>query len=294
MTHPPGAQPLFRLLHQIRSFRRADPLVLVNGLAEQAESWFANRASWSRRFDVKMPELLVYDGDVLHRHIASGGEVTVSYLADRLATYLDEFVQHPPYHFVGSSLGGQVLLTYASRHPEKVGRMVLICPSGIHGEEHLPVMEGVRRSQYDSLVGSVFHHRKFATDELVEALARKFADRRWKTGVLRTLRGTVENTVAPLLDGVRVPCLFVWGADDRVIADVPGAIRAVSRMPTSRQVVIPRCGHAPQIERARLVNALVERFLRGKLGAVHPNLDPARFLREKGLAKLPTRAAVAR
>ncbi len=36
--------------------------------------------------------------------------MTVDYLADRLAVYLDEFVQSPPYHMVGSSLGCQVIL----------------------------------------------------------------------------------------------------------------------------------------------------------------------------------------
>ncbi len=246
MTQALKNRPLFQLLHHARAYRRPDPLILVNGLAEQSESWFANRVMLSRRFDVKVPELLVYGGDSLHRHLHDGGEVTVDYLADRLAQFLDEFVQRPPYHLVGSSLGGQIILTYAAKNPGKVGRLVLICPSGIHGVEHLPVMEGVRRSQYDTLVGSVFHHRKFATEGLVGALAGKFADKKWKTGVLRTLRGTIGHSVSPLIEQVAAPCLFIWGAADHVLADVPGAVMAASRMKRVRQVVIPRCGHAPR------------------------------------------------
>ena len=279
MTMLPDARPLFHLLRRMGAYRRDEPLILVNGLAEQNESWFANRAAWSRRFDVKLPELLHYGGPALHRHIDAGGEVTVDYLADRLGVYLDEFVQEPPYHLVASSLGGQVALTYAARHPENVNRIVLICPSGIHGAEHLPVMEGVRRADYGSLVGSVFQQRRFATDELVDALARKFADRKWKSGVLRTLRGTMGHSVAPLLSRIPHPCLFIWGADDRVIADVPGAIRAVMKMPRARQVVLPRCGHAPQIEKSGTVNALVSRFLRDELKTLPPNLDFVRYLR---------------
>ena len=83
------------------SYQRPAPLILVNGLAEQSESWFANRAALSRHFDVKVPELLVYDGDALHKRIDSGEDVTVDYLADRLAAFLDQFVQRPPYHLVG-------------------------------------------------------------------------------------------------------------------------------------------------------------------------------------------------
>ena len=74
----------------------------------------------------------------------------------------------------------------------------MICPSGFHGDENLPMIEGVRRSNYESLVKSVFHRDHFVSDELVQALERKFQDRRWKKGVLRTLRATVGHSVAPL------------------------------------------------------------------------------------------------
>jgi abhydrolase domain-containing protein 6 len=264
-----------RLLH---TYKRRAPLVLVNGLAEQPESWFANRSHLSRQFDVKVPELLVYDGVSLHRHIESGGDVTVDYLADRLSIFLDDFVQRPPYHLVASSLGCQVALTYASRRPENVSKLVLICPSGFHGDENLPVIEGVQRSNYNSLVKSAFHSGHFASEELVEAFQRKFQDRKWKKGVLRTLRGTVGHSVAHLLPHVTHPALVIWGANDRVISDVPGSIRAAEAMHQVRQVVIPKCGHAPQIEKARLVNQLVSRFLRDKLKAIPPALDPDRFL----------------
>jgi pimeloyl-ACP methyl ester carboxylesterase len=254
------------------------PLILVNGLAEQPESWFANKTYLSRQFDLKVPEILVYDGAALHDWIDSGGDVSVDYLADRLARFLDDFVQRPPYHLVGSSLGSQVILTYATRYPEKVAKLVLICPSGFHGDESLPVIEGVRRSDYDSLVKSVFHRDHFACDGLVQALERKFQDRKWKKGVLKTLRVTVGHSVAPLLEIVPHPTLVIWGANDRVLSDVPGAIRAAERILKVRQVVIPKCGHAPQIEKPRLVNHLISRYLRDKLKTIPPALDPQRFL----------------
>ena len=267
-----------RLLH---NYRRRMPLVLINGLAEQPESWFANKTYWSRQFDVKVPEILVYDGDSLHDWIDAGGDVTIDYLADRLARFLDDFVQRPPYHLVGSSLGSQVILTYATRFPEKVSKMVLICPSGFHGDENLPMIEGVRRSNYESLVKSVFYRDHFVSDELVRALARKFQNRKWKKGVLRTLRATVGHSVGSLLEHVTQPTLVIWGANDRVLSDVPGAIRAAERILRVRQVVIPRCGHAPQIEKSRLVNHLVSRYLRDKLRTIPTALEASRFLGQR-------------
>ena len=276
----PSVRNLFDI-KRLHSYRRPVPLILVNGLAEQSESWFANRRPLARHFDVKVPEILVYDGESLHRHIDAGGEITVDYLADRLLTYLDEFVQRPPYHLVGSSLGGQICLTLAARHPELVARLVLLAPSGLFGDENLPMIDGVRRSQYDKLVKSVFHRSPIASDSLVDAFSVKFQNRKWKKGVLRTLRGTVGHSVGDLLERIPHPTLVIWGSDDRVISDVPGSILAAERLIRGRQVVIPKCGHAPQIEKSRLVNTLVTRFLRDRLKAVPPMLDPARFLQQQ-------------
>ena len=277
----PNVRKWFDLPAMLHRYKRRMPLILVNGLAEQSESWFQNRLDLTRHFDVKVPEILVYDGEALHSQIDAVGEVTVDYLADRLGRFLDEFVQRPPYHLVGSSLGCQVILTYAVRNPEKVSKLVLICPSGFHGNENLPMIEGVSRSNYDSLVKSVFHHGHFACEGLIDAIRGKFQNRRWKMGVLRTLRGTVGHSVAPLLSEVTQPTLVIWGADDRVLSDVPGSIRAAERMRRVRQAVIPKCGHAAQIEKPRLVNHLISRYLRDKLETIPPALDPQRVMARK-------------
>jgi hypothetical protein len=84
--------------------------------------------------------------------------------------------------------------------------------------------------------------------------------------------------VAPLLAEVPHPTLLIWGENDRVLSDVAGSVRAADRLIRARQVVIPKCGHAPQIEKAGLVNKLVQRFLRDTLKSIPPTLDPARFL----------------
>lgn len=168
----PNMRKWFELPPLLNAYKRRLPLVLINGLAEQSESWFGNRVYLSRHFDVKVPELLVYDGEALHRWIDSGGEVTVDYLTRRLAHFLDDYVQRPPYHLVGSSLGCQVALTYATAYPEKVSKLVLICPSGFHGDENLPMIEGISRSNYAAVVKSAFYRDHFASEDLVRVRAQ--------------------------------------------------------------------------------------------------------------------------
>src|SRR5262245_25163603 len=138
------------------AYLRRPALVLINGLAEQAESWFANVETWRRHFDVHTPNILSYDGPALHRRIDEGLPIDVAYLLEQLRLYLDSFVQTPPYYLVANSMGGKVAVEFAVRYPEQVARLVLLCPSGLTDEEQLPIVEGVRRSDPASLVGSVF------------------------------------------------------------------------------------------------------------------------------------------
>jgi len=282
----------FDLPHHFTRYKPRLPLVLVNGLAEQAESWFANRGVLARHFDVKVPEILVYDGKPLHDWIEAGNDANIAYLADRLERFLDEFVQRPPYHLAASSMGCQVVLEYAVRRPEAVDRLVLIAPSGLAGGENLPMIDGMRRGDHEKLVRSVFHQGRFVSPELVRTMEAKFRDRRWKRGVVRVLKGTVGHSSAALLPRIAAPTLLIWGAQDRVLTDLAGSIRAAEQIPQSLQVVIPNCGHAPQIEKARLVNQLIAQFLRNRLRIIPPALEPARYLMQQGRSGEERRAAV--
>src|SRR5262249_55886184 len=156
--------PLKGLIERIRPrhYGRRHPLVLINGLAEQAESWYRNQKFWSRYFEVLTPNILAYEGDALHRRIASKQAISVDYLVGQLFTYLDQFVQTPPYHMVSSSLGGKVAVEFAVRYPELVSRLVLLCPSGMGDKEQLPIIEGVVGRDAKAVVKSVFHRPRRA------------------------------------------------------------------------------------------------------------------------------------
>src|SRR5439155_11408345 len=81
---------------KLHRYARRQPLVLINGLSEQSESWFRNLPYWRRYFDVYVPNILVYDGPGLHQRIDSGEPVSVEYLVEQLRLYLTNFVQTPP------------------------------------------------------------------------------------------------------------------------------------------------------------------------------------------------------
>ena len=258
--------PISRPRPRPRRYTQRTPLVLVNGLLiDQAECWGRNHRFWRRHFDVHMPNLLVYDGPTLHRRIDEGQPISTDYLVGQLHLYLQAFVQTPPYHLVASSLGGKVAVEYAVRYPDQVARLVLLCPSGMGDEERLPVVAGVHRSDLRSVLQSLFYDHdalQFADPEMVASYERRFAERRWRTGLLRTIRGTMGHCVRDQLARVTQPTLLISGREDRIV-DPAQAEEAAGLLPHGRFLPIPRCGHAPQVEKPRLVNRLVLDFLAG-------------------------------
>src|SRR5262249_44265078 len=143
--------------------------------------------------------------------------VSVDYLVAQLHAYLEDFVQTPPYHLVASSLGGKIAVEYAVRYPDRVARVVLLCPSGLGDEEQLPIVEGVRRNDLRALIDSVFYTPRRADPALLVYYRRQFANRRWRVGLLRTIRGTMEHTVRSRLRSLTQPTLLVSGREDRIV-----------------------------------------------------------------------------
>jgi abhydrolase domain-containing protein 6 len=263
---------LTRVLHKVAGFswlpsrdtyQRSSPLILINGLAEQGESWYRNREVWQRHFNVHTPGVLVYDGPVMQERLASRQPITVAFLKDRLAEYLDKFVQTPPYHLVASSLGGQIAVEYASQHAEKVDRLVLLCPSGMGSEERLPITEGARHKDYRGLVESTFYDPQLASQGIIGYYEEKFKSKAWRRAMFETVRGTKSHSVRERLSLIDRPVLVICGREDRIV-DTKVVDEAVAPHPNYQLVVIARCGHAPQLEQPQIVNRLVSSFLLGE------------------------------
>jgi pimeloyl-ACP methyl ester carboxylesterase len=264
--------PLNGFLDRIRPklYGRQQPLILINGLAEQAETWYRNRRFWNRYFDVHAPNILAYEGDALHRRISAKEPLTVSYLVEQLHTYLFQFVQTPPYHLVSSSLGGKVAVEFAARYPEMVSRMVLICPSGMGDKEQLPIIDGIVGRDALAVVKSVFHKPRLVDRDMLRYYKSRFSSRKWKSGFLKTVRGTLDHTVRERLKDLRCPTLLVTAEEDKICCPLT-AEDAAKDLPNGHFRKIAKCGHAPQIEKPWLINHLVVDFLSSPNPTAHPS-----------------------
>lgn len=253
-----------------KKYGRKQPLILLNGLAEQAESWYRNARFWGRFYDVHAPNVMAYEGDALHRRIRTGEPLSIDYFVEQLHTYVDQFIQRPPYHIVSSSLGGKIAVEFAVRYPGLVDRLVLLCPSGMGDVEHLPIMEGSRVNDYEAIVRAVFFKPRKADRTMLNYYKRCFQSRRWKLGLIRTVKGTNDHVVRPIIKDIQSPTLLIGGKEDKIVDHLEGE-RAAVEIPNGHWLSLPNCGHAPQIELPRLVNRLVVHFLSSPNPSAHPS-----------------------
>jgi pimeloyl-ACP methyl ester carboxylesterase len=130
----------------------------------------------------------------------------------------------------------------------------------------LPIVEGVRRYGVGSIVESVFFDARHIEPAMVDFYQRQSRNRRWRLGFAHTIRGTKDHCVRDRLADIKQPTLLVSGEQDRIV-NPEEARSAAGVLPQGQFLLIPRCGHAPQIEKARLINRLVVRYLTGRMPA---------------------------
>jgi pimeloyl-ACP methyl ester carboxylesterase len=136
--------------------------------------------------------------------------------------------------------------------------------------ERLPLLDGVQRSDYQAIIRSVFHKPRKADRGLLNYYKRCFESRKWKLGLIRTVKGTNDHVVRHRMKQIQAPTLLIGGKEDQIVDYLEGE-RAAVEMPNGHWLSLPNCGHAPQIEMARLVNRLVVHFLTSSKPCAQPS-----------------------
>ncbi len=248
----PTDTPAVALYHRDLGGSGDPPIVLLHGLLGSSRNWqTAGRALAEKR--------RVYALD-LRNHGLSPHAAAMSYtsmVADVLA-WLDAQALGPV-ELVGHSMGGKVAMLLACRHPERVGRLVVvdIAPKAYSWPERRQEFAAMNALDLAALVSRAdaearmealvpgWAERKFLTTNL----ERTPAGWRWQinlpaiTAALPQLEG---NPLGPA-DTFGGAALFIAGEKSGYIK--PGDREAILRhFPSGRLEVIPGSGHTPHIE----------------------------------------------
>ena len=181
-------------------------------------------------------------------------------------------------HLIGNSLGGRVALELGMSHPERVGRLVLLCPA-LAWRRDRPLVPLLRLTRPE--LGLV----QIAPRALVEAIVRRVipgAEEGWTAaGVDEFLRAYLtpagraafyaaarhiyldqphgERGFWPRLAELEAESMFVWGQRDRLVP-IAFARHVEEALPRARHLELD-CGHVPQIERPRRTHRAIREFL---------------------------------
>ncbi len=173
-------------------------------------------------------------------------------------------------HFVGNSFGGGLTIALATRHPERVDRMVLMGAAGLEFEmtEGLDAVWGYEPSPENMrhMMEKYFAFNKgLIGDDLVksryEASVRpgfhESFSAMFPAPRQRHIRGlsTPESEIAKLTNRA----LVIHGRDDQVVP-LDTSLRYHQLLKNSDLHVFGNCGHWTQIEKKDQFNALVRDF----------------------------------
>lgn len=173
---------------------------------------------------------------------------------------------------VGNSQGGAIAITMALEYPELVDKLVLMAPGGLEARETYMEMEGIKtmirvlykegisRETMRKVFTLQLHDASKITDEVIEE-RYQVALTQHKDNIARIQVVNQEER----LSEIECPVLCFWGADDK-FCPATGVAKIATRCPTSRTMLISRCGHWVMVEYPKLFNELTLKFLDNDLG----------------------------
>ena len=225
----------------VREGGAGDPVVLVHGLGVSGEYLEPLGEALGSSFRVSIPDLPGWRKSERPRRALS-----LEQLAEVLADLVGPSGRAPA--FVANSLGCQIVLALAERHPEKVRALILIGPTVD------PAYRGWVRHAIRLLVGAT-RERSGLFPIVLEDYVRMGPRR-----IFATARAALADVPEQRLPAIEAPVLVVRGERDAVTT--PGwARRCAALAPRGVFVEIAGAAHATHVSHAGEVAELVERFL---------------------------------
>ncbi|MDQ7040484.1 MAG: alpha/beta fold hydrolase [Rhodothermus sp.] len=240
------------------------PVVLLYGMLGEPANWTTTaEALRAAGYRVLIPPLPIYELPLQESNLQG--------LIAFLERFLDRACPRTPVVLAGNSLGGQLALLYALRHPDQVAALVLTGASGIYEVElGTSTLRRYDREYIRERAALTFYDPRHATDELVDRVQVTLNDRQKVLRLIRMARSAQRETVTERLHELTMPVLLIWGRNDRITPpDVAYTLR--KRLPAATLHFIDRCGHAPMMEHPTRFNALLLAFLQQHFPPVAPN-----------------------
>lgn len=278
---PPLPQPLLDDVNVVVTGTGPHTLVLLHGFSD-------NLLTWRRVVPALAVEHRVVAID-LPGHgatLRAWGVPLLEGYADVVAEVLDRLDVNVPVSLMGNSMGAAVSAVFAGRYPERVDALALIGMPGVSG---VPLTWRAAASRPASIAmrtalrpiplqhlqrgfGWAYSHAASPRARSIDpAVLRSYCDSYPDRDRLFALSSIARTLLAELrtlhldrvLPALRAPVLQIWGKHDRLVPP-----RQVTK--GAGAVVLPGCGHCPQLDAPDLLLDTVLPFLAARRDVALP------------------------
>ncbi|MCC3462742.1 MAG: alpha/beta fold hydrolase [Oscillatoriales cyanobacterium] len=253
---------------------KGSPLILLHGGGSSIEVWTYN-------FDALAQNHQVYAFDMVGSGLSDKPELP--YSLDYQVQFLTDFMNAlniDKANIIANSMGGGIILKFALKYPERIGKIVLISSLGLGKEisiyhRFLAAVPVIAKFAQPSRFGAKLmlkknvYNPKAIPSEWVENSFQRFKMPGRKQALISILKtnlnlgGVREEVFMPIvqqLAHIRAPTLIIWGNQDAVLP-VTHAHIANKYIPNTSLHIFDKCGHWPHVEYPQKFNQLVLKFL---------------------------------
>jgi len=177
------------------------------------------------------------------------------------------------YHFVGHSMGGQIILNILAYYPTNAKKAVLLCSSGYSKRAkqslilasylpffYLMIKVYLASSGIEKNLRNVVYDQRLIDDEMRQGYMNPFLENSIFKGLTGLLRHREGDLPPEILRQIQTPCLLIWGEYDKVVPLQIGK-RLAKDLPNSTLTVLKDTGHLVPEERPQDVFQYIKDFI---------------------------------
>lgn len=254
-----------------------ETIVFIHGLGSYLQAWIKNVEVLKNDYRCISIDLPGYGKSSKQPH---SGKMTF------YASVVNEVVKElglGKVYLSGHSMGGQISMVTALEYPEIVKGLVLVDPAGFEefnkGQRQwfrdVMTFDGVRLTTAEAVQNNLATNFYSLPDDadfmITDRLSMRTADdfEAYCYTVVQSVNGMVDEPVLKYLKDIKVPTLIFFGENDNLIPNRylnPGWTRDIaengaSKIPNSKLVMVPHCGHFMMFEKSEVYNTEVKSFL---------------------------------
>jgi len=200
-------------------------------------------------------------------------EYDLDLFVGQITELTSQVVPGEPFHLVGLSMGGPIVVAFVNQSPEVVKSVTLIAPEVLTVEEedifpmNVPLVgEWIVGAYLVPVQLPQSQPKDFYEPERFPEWEERYMDQLQYKGFKYAILSTIRNLVKmePLveyekLSELGIPTLLIWGEEDKSVS-YEAIVKLMQAIPEMETMFVKEVGHIPHYEKAEVVNQKLIEF----------------------------------